>query len=173
MNYIAKITNLVLDYRDKKPLVTLKLDNIAGIEELKEKKLSVEIKEYKEKRSLTANATAWVLMGQLADKLNIPVLEVYKEYIKDLNIYKQMTLPESEFKTLSKAWQMLGKGWVIERLDITDNGEIIANFYYGSSTYSTRQMYVFINNIIEDCKIQGITTPEDKKIDKLIESWEK
>ena len=143
-----------------------------GNEEL-DKTKQYEIKEYKEKRGLTANAAAWVMMNALSEKLNIPVVEVYKEYIKDLNICKQMTLGREEFKTLSKAWSMLGLGWVVEQLDITDKDEIMANFYYGSSTYSVNQMYRLIKNIVEDCKLQGIPTPEDKKIERMIEQWGK
>jgi hypothetical protein len=143
---------------------------VGKCEELNKEK-QYEIKEYKEKRGLTANAAAWVMMNSLSEKLNIPVVEVYREYIKDLNICKQMILGKEEFKTFSKAWTMLGMGWLVEQLDITDNDEIMANFYYGSSTYSVKQMWRFLKNIVEDCKEQGIPTPEDKKIDKMIESW--
>lgn len=171
--YQGTITNISLDYKSKKPLVTIELNSIVGLEELQGKKLNVELKEYKEKRGITANSAAWVMMTGLADKLNVPVIEIYKEYIKDINVYKQMTLPRNEFKTLSKAWTMLGLGWVVQELDITNKDEIIANFYYGSSTYNVNQMYKFLKNIIEDCKLQGIPTPEDKKIERMVSKWQK
>ena len=153
--------------------MSLLLNCEAGIDELRNKKLSIELKQYREKRSLTANATAWVLINQLADKLNLKPVEVYREYIKDINVCKQMILPKNEFNTLKTAWEMLGLGWVVEELDITDKDEIIANFYYGSSTYNVNQMYKFIKNIVEDCKLQGIPTPEQRKIDKMIGEWNK
>ena len=140
---------------------------------MRDKKLSIELKQFKEKRGLTANAAAWVMMNSLAEKLNIPVIEVYREYIKDLNICRQMTLSRNEFNTFKTAWEMLGLGWLVEQLDITEKDEIIANFYYGSSTYNVNQMYRFIKNIVEDCKLQGIPTPEEKKLDKMIGEWNK
>lgn len=114
----------------------------------------------------------WVLINKLADKLNLKPVEVYREHIKNLNVCKQMTLPRNEFKTLSHAWGMLGLGWVVEQLDITDKDEIIANFYYGSSTYNTSQMSKLINNIVEDCKLQGIPTLEDLEIKRMCEKWQ-
>ena len=46
------------------------------------KKYVAELKEYRKKRSLDANAYCWVLIGQLAAKLRITPLEVYREAIR-------------------------------------------------------------------------------------------
>ena len=42
-----------------------------------QKKYTVTIKEFRKKRSLDANAYAWVLMNKLADKLNMGVRDLY------------------------------------------------------------------------------------------------
>lgn len=47
-----------------------------------------EVKEYKEKRSLDANAYAWVLLGKLQDKLHIPKEEIYRDAIKNISSYE-------------------------------------------------------------------------------------
>ena len=46
----------------------------------KPKELTVRAK----KRTLDANAYAWVLIGKLAAKLRIKPIEVYRQYIKDV-----------------------------------------------------------------------------------------
>lgn len=115
----------------------------------------------------------WVLCNSLADKLNLKGVEVYREHIKDINVCKQMTLPKNEFNTLQTAWGMIGDGWIVEKLDITADDEIIANFYYGSSTYNTAQMSKLIKNIEEDCKEQGIPVLEDLKVEKMLKEWGK
>ena len=42
------------------------------------KEYRIEIKEYKEKRSLTANAYFWVMCDKLAEKLRMPKTEIYR-----------------------------------------------------------------------------------------------
>ncbi len=37
-----------------------------------------------QKRSLSANAYAWALMNQLAAKINRPVLDIYRDFIRDI-----------------------------------------------------------------------------------------
>lgn len=52
------LQSINLDYSDSKPIITLKLDSRAeldSIEGLKQDKLSIEIKKYRNKRSLNAN----------------------------------------------------------------------------------------------------------------------
>lgn len=61
-----------VDYFRKKQLVTVAVNEDVRQEydRLKDKeKLTVEIKQYREKRSLSANAYFHVLVGKLADKL--------------------------------------------------------------------------------------------------------
>ena len=43
-----------------------------------------DLKIHREKRSLDANAYAWVLMGRLSAKLHIPTAEVYRQYILEI-----------------------------------------------------------------------------------------
>jgi len=54
-----------------------------------------EIKEHKEKRSLNANAYAWVLIGKIAEVVGNTKEEVYREYIKNKGIYRIITIYES------------------------------------------------------------------------------
>ena len=43
---------------------------------------------------------------------------------------------------------------------------------YGSSNYTTAQMAVFIDQIVQDCHALGIETKEQEDIDSLLDSWE-
>lgn len=43
-----------------------------------------EIKEYKERRTLDANAYARILLGKLQDVLNIPKEEIYRDLIRNI-----------------------------------------------------------------------------------------
>ena len=98
---------------------------------------------------------------------------MYREHIKELGICKQFTLAEDEANTFKTAWGMLGLGWLCEQLDITSDNKVMLNAYYGSSTYNTKQMARLIDNIVQDCKEQGIETLEDLEIKNMLKEWEK
>lgn len=175
MSLVGQICGISQDWNDKKAVISIKLKNnsdLKVIESIFNKDIEIEIKEHKEKRSLSANSYAWVLINLLAEKLNIPAVEVYREYVKDLNVCKQMTLPKEEYSTLKTAWNMLGLGWLVEQLDITSKDEIIANFYYGSSTYNSKQMARLIDNIIQDCKENGIEILPPEELKRMCEQWQ-
>lgn len=53
-------------------------------DELHEADVSVEIKKFRRKRSLDANAYAWVLIDKLAAALNMEKVEVYRELIRNI-----------------------------------------------------------------------------------------
>ena len=44
---------------------------------------------------------------------------------------------------------------------------------YGSSDYSVQQMSQFIDNLLQDCAALGIPTPEEQRINSLLEEWDK
>jgi len=170
----GKLENITLDYKDSKPVITFKLENKSDlrlIEEFKDVDLDIKIKKYSKKRSINSNSYLWTLCQKLADKLNITDLEVYKEHIKELNIYKQFTLAEEEAKTFKTAWGMLGIGWICEQIDIIEDNKVILKAYYGSSTYSRSQMSKLINNVVEDCKLQNIETLTTAELEKMNSRW--
>ena len=55
---------------------------ISALEDGKE--YVVEVKQYRKKRSLDANAYCWVLIDKLAEKLNVSKTEVYRREIKEI-----------------------------------------------------------------------------------------
>ncbi len=64
------VKNLSLDWLTKKTEVTLQLEaRPEEVEKFIEVSLSVEMKKYRKKRSLDANAYYWKLVTKLADKL--------------------------------------------------------------------------------------------------------
>ena len=68
MKSVGTIEDISIDYKTQKPKILIVLNErecISSLEELKEDKLSVEIKKYRNKRSLDANAYMWVLISKL------------------------------------------------------------------------------------------------------------
>lgn len=131
-----------------------------------------EIKEHKEKRSLNANAYAWVLIGKIANVVGNTKEEVYKEYIKNKGIYRIVTIDEKAAPTFIKVWQEQGLGWVCETSLTKIAGLVDVTAYYGTSSYNTKQMANFIDYIVQEAKELGVETLTPDEIEKLKASWQ-
>lgn len=89
MKVTGKIVGANIDFKSNKPVLMLEINERKDFElivdDLKDKdKLSVEIKPYRPKRSLDANAYFFVLADKLASKLHITKEDVYREAIRDI-----------------------------------------------------------------------------------------
>jgi hypothetical protein len=135
--------------------------------------LDITVKKHREKRSLDANAYCWVLIGKLAGKLNIPKTEIYREAIKEIgDNYEIICIRNKAKEKYKEIWQSRGIGWIVEEMPSkVDNCTNLVT-YYGSSTYDSRQMWLLIQNIIEECKAQGIETATPEEVENMMKEWE-
>lgn len=139
----------------------------------KEKKYVADIKEYRERRSLDANAYMWVLVGKLSGKLGLPPEEVYRAAIRDVgDNYEVMPVRNDALERWKIIWQSNGLGWLCEEIGPSklDGYTNVRNFY-GSSAYDKAQMSRLINNIVQDCKAQDIETLTPAELARLTEEW--
>ena len=140
----------------------------------KEKQYDLDVKEHKNKRSLNCNAYAWSLINQISEKMNISSIEIYRKYVKDLSIYKVITINDEAVDTFTKSWGMNGIAWLCDKVDKAEiAGYSILHAYYGSSVYNTKQMAHLIDLIEQDCHALEIETLEEKKLKQLLDNWEK
>lgn len=138
-----------------------------------DKSKKYEVKEYKEKRSLDANAYAWVLLGKLQDKLHIPKEEIYRDAIKNIGSYEVIPIKNEAVEKFRQAWSKKGLGWITETTKSKLEGYTNVLAYYGSSIYDTKEMTRFIEQIIQECEQLDIETKSKTEIDSLLRSWEK
>lgn len=126
-----------------------------------------EIKKAKARRSLDANAYAWVIIDKLAETLRMPKSEVYRNAVKDIGgnteIYKGK--PEA-IRKLAEEWKQKGLGWQADVMEC--DGYSVAVLYYGSSSYDKHQMSVFIDRLVQDAQALGIETKPQEEIDSLL-----
>ena len=152
---------LSIPYRDAKKFVG----------EMKPKKYSLEVKEYREKRSLDANGYLWVLLDKIADVLGRTKEDLYLQYVRQCGPYKDFTLTEEEAKTFRVAWSRLGTGWPTEQVDFAHDGNhVVIRAYYGSSQYNTKQMSRLLDMVVQDAKELGIETMQQEELKSLLES---
>lgn len=131
-----------------------------------------EIIKAKKRRSLDANAYAWVLIDKIASAVNVSKTEIYKNTIKEIGGNSQIVCVSAEAADeLCRGWRHNGMGWQTESFPSVIEGYINVVLYYGSSSYNTRQMSIFIDRLIQDARSLGIETMPPDKLDALLEAW--
>lgn len=165
----ARITELDINYQNGNGKVTLELDKryLQRLETFKDKELELNVKEYKEDRSKQANSYMWVILQEMADLLNTTKEDLYKKYIKDKGLFRIIKVNNSAVNTMSKIWNDRGLGWFTDIANQNeDNTELI--LYYGTSSYDTKQMSLFIDYIVQDAKELGIDTTTLEEQQRLL-----
>ena len=126
-----------------------------------------ELKPYKQKRSLSANALCWVYCNELAKVLKTTKEEVYRHAIGFVGVFEEVKVntPEAA-QRFKKIWYSHGVGWLTKSVN-----ETTIHAYYGSSTYNTQEMARLIDFLQDECKAQGIETKPQEEIDALLKQW--
>ena len=177
MRVSGKIVGANIDFRTNKPQLTLEINELNDFKQLVDdmnglEKLSIEIKPYRARRSLDANAYAWVLMDRLAEKLNESKENVYREFIKNIGGNSEIVcVKNSALDRLRDGWSKNGIGWQTDTFDSKIEGCTNVILYYGSSTYDSAQMSRLLDLIIQDCKQVGIPTETPDEIARLKALW--
>ena len=126
-----------------------------------------EIEVKRRKRSKNSNALFWEYLQKLCEELNLDVIQEYRKRVKELGIFQTFELDTKNVPTFVHLWEGNGIAWFTEKVQENGNKTLI-NAYYGSSSYSSKQMSKLIDNLMQDCRSVDIQTPEDLEIEELI-----
>lgn len=177
MRVSGRIVGANIDFKTNKPMLTLEVNERNDFEQivddLKDKdKLSIEIKPYRQRRSLDANAYSWVLIDKLSEKLNESKEAIYREYIKHIGGNSEIVcVKNNAVERLCLGWQRNGLGWQTDTFESKIAGCTNVILYYGSSVYDSAQMSRLLDLIIQDCKEQGIPTETPNQIAEMKARW--
>lgn len=177
MKLSGKIVGGHIDFRTNKPTVTFEVNELNDfklmMDELNDKTLSIEVKPYRAKRSLDANAYAWVLLDKLSEKLKISKVEIYQKLIRDVGGVSETVCVKNEaVERLCEGWSKNGIGWVTDTFPSKIGGCTNVVLYYGSSTYDKAQMQRLTELIVNECEAQGIETRTPDELANLLSLWE-
>lgn len=125
-----------------------------------------EVKEHKEKRSLTANAYAWTLIGKIADALRTSKDEVYLTMLKRYG--------QSDLVSVVSSVDVQGYFKYYEPIaTVTLQGKEFVHYrvFKGSSEYNSKEMAVLIDGIVSEAKDLGIETLSPAELMRMKEAW--
>lgn len=139
---------------------------------LHESDVNIEIKKFRKKRSIDANAYAWVLIDKLADCLKLTKTEIYQEMIRNIGGVSQTVCVKTEaVNELCFGWSHNGLGWFTDTFPSKLEGCTNVILYFGSSSYDTKQMSDLIDVLVFSCREHGIETATPDELAKYKEEW--
>ena len=171
MKITGRIVGANIDFRSNKPQLTLEVNELNYFKLLVDEmntldKLSIEIKPYREKRSLNANNYAWKIITEIGNVLRAGKDEIYLQMLKrygqsDLVSVLSHVPVEHYFKYYEEAGE--------SKL----NGKTFTHYrvYKGSSEYDTREMSIFIDGVVSEAKDLGIQTETPDEIARMKSLW--
>lgn len=155
---------------NRKQRLTLELDSDfrESFEQLREAELDIEIKKHRKRRSLDANAYAWVLIDKIAQVMQIEKKQIYREAIRNIGgVSEVLCMQEEAVDKFCRSWAEHGIGWQTEVMPSKIAGCSNVMVYFGSSTYDTKQMGALIDQLIQDAKELGIETLSPDELSRL------
>ncbi len=138
------------------------------------KRFVLEIREHHGKRSLDANAYAWVLINEIAGVMGLDPEQVYRDAVtKTGGNIEYLPVREDALKKWDRIWSSKGLGWQTEVLGPCKNlpGYVTVACYYGSHVFDAKQMSNLIENLVQDAKALGIDTRPPQERQQLVERW--
>ncbi len=121
-----------------------------------------EVKEHKEKRTLTQNAYMWSLINEIANKMRLSKEDTYIKMLKDYSQVAKVTVrADIEVSRFFKYYEF-------ERVtQINGVNFNIYKVYEGSSKMDKNEFRVLLDGVIQEAQQLGICTLTPNEIERL------
>ena len=121
-----------------------------------------EVKEHKEKRTLTQNAYMWSLINEIANKMRLSKEETYIKMLKDYSQIAKVTVrADIDVSRFFKYYEFEREA------PIGGVNFKIYKVYEGSSQMDKNEFRVLLDGVIQEAQQQGICTLTPNEIERL------
>ena len=178
MNMRGRLINIVKDLLNGGFQITFWVGSIpSGVERLREEHdLRITLAKWKDKRSLTANAYYWVLVGKIADSLHISTSVVHNILLRrygapeiidgeTLTIMVADTEEAEENVLKSEVYHLKPTSFTKEGKD----GRMFRAYRVlkGSSEYTSKEMATLIDGAVSEAREMGLETLSNREIERM------
>lgn len=121
-----------------------------------------EVREYKQKRSLTQNAYFWVLVNEIANVTKQSKDDIHLQMLKEYGQNEVFSIrSDIDVSRYLKYYEEIGKGQV--------NGKEFTHYrvFKGSSEMDSREMAILIDGVVQEAEQLGIPTLTPNEIARL------
>ena len=153
--------------------VELTEGNPADIEHLIGKDISIDIKQWRDKRSSSANALLWHCIGEITNALRKEnrdwqgnKWEVYRDMLRSYGKYTMIAVREDALAAFLESDALCDE---VGRKD----GYVHLLYYFGSSQYDSKEFAVLLDGCISEMKQMGLPAPTSEEMRRAIAQLEK
>lgn len=136
---------------------TEQLDSLTG-------PLDIEVKHWRERRTLSANAYFWVLCQEIAERTRSTKEAVYLLMLRDAGQFVDLEVAK-------EATQMLQRVYRYTEVLGEDEGRAVVRCYMGSSGYDTEEMSHLIDHTVDEAQALGIETMTPDELEHMKQTW--
>ena len=150
---------------------------MALIKGLMNRQYTLEIKQFRKKRSLDANQKLWALINEMSTIIKLTPEEIYQGYIPDVgNNFRVFPVKPEEINEFAYDWCNGHIGRMVEDMGPCRKRDLMGyhnlRCYKGSSEYDTQTFSRLLELVMQDCRQLGIETMSEREQSLLLEEWE-
>lgn len=173
MECTGKVVGLSRDWQSDQVHITFSVNEKSALSEIDKikdcEKLSIKAVKHRNKRSLDSNAYAWVLMQKLAEAVNSDRWSIYLEMLKKYS--REFTFVICKEKAIDKLKELYRTCIDLGEVDVNGMQGHQMQVFFGSSSFDTKAMSVFIDGIVSECKELGIETLPPNELERMKAAW--
>lgn len=170
MDFRGRLVDISRNWKAGKVRVTFEADeDISGqLEAIADKLLTITAKIFRNRRSKDANAYAWVLMQKIAEVLHTDKWSVYLDMLERYGVFTHIIVRPHVVGRVIEEWRAVKN---LGEVTVAGQTGIQLQCYFGSSTYNTKEMSVFITGIVSECHELGIETASPEELERMKREW--
>ena len=173
MDFKGHFVNAAKDWNTGKWNITFTFEqaDISLIDKIKDVALlDITAKKHYERRSNNSNAYAWVLMQKIAEAVESDKWSVYLQMLQRYSpCFTHIIVKPEAVQAVMDEWRT-----AIDLGEVVVNGESghLLQVYYGSHTFNSSEMTIFVAGIVRECEAIGIQTMTPNEIARMNAEWD-
>lgn len=170
MEFRGHIVDISRDWKTGRFRVTFEsMEDISKqLESITDKLLNITAKIFRNKRSRDANSYSWVLMQKIAEDQHTDKWSVYLEMLGRYGVFTHIIVRPGVVDRVVSEWRTVKN---LGEVTVSGQTGIQLQCYFGSSTYDTKEMSVFIEGIVSECHELGVETATPEELDRMKKEW--
>lgn len=172
MEVKAKLKDISRSYLDNKTVFSFETQSMIAAEELERMQdadLRVKVVRYRKKRSLSANALFWHCVGKIAEAAKLDKWDVYLYMLRHYGKFTYIVCKPNMVDAIKQQWRECEE-W--NSVNINGKPAVQMLCYFGSSSYSTKEMARLIDGAIQEMMEMGLDLPMTQDVQVALEQWE-
>lgn len=161
-------------------VLMVQVNNTDGLNDLVNKDIRLKMTRWYNKRSITANNYFYVLIGQIADVLNVSKTYVHNKMLRQYGQLKlidnkavYVVIPETEETQRKVDEDEYTHLKPTSEVKVGKDGTLYRTYMMvkGSHELNTKEMGILIDGVVAECKELGIPTMTSTEIEMIKEKW--